>query len=150
MNKLVWWGTYFFLLFDFMYFSVYPVKSLEFSTWEKLDVQCHLNVKCSGLYNMRMFSDIDECHDNACLNGGTCIDGVNSFHNQEWHINNLDYPLKCCNVALHKGCWFHGNWKNEIVFWHHKILKSSLHNKVTIWHNKKLILLSDFWSYYTF
>lgn len=25
------------------------------------------------------FLDIDECHTNPCRNGGTCIDGLNSF-----------------------------------------------------------------------
>ena len=27
-----------------------------------------------------IFLDINECYSNPCLNGGTCVDGVNLFH----------------------------------------------------------------------
>ena len=26
-----------------------------------------------------MFADIDDCTDTSCLNGGTCVDGVDTF-----------------------------------------------------------------------
>lgn len=33
----------------------------------------------SVAYSCQYFSDIDDCEVTPCMNGGTCIDGINSY-----------------------------------------------------------------------
>jgi hypothetical protein len=38
-------------------------------------VKCHFNVNVM----LMKYLDIDDCADTPCLNGGICIDGINSY-----------------------------------------------------------------------
>ena len=37
------------------------------------------NIRCSVILLSFLLSDIDDCVDQPCLNGGTCVDGVNDY-----------------------------------------------------------------------
>ena len=60
-------------------------------------------------------TDIDDCHPNECLNGGVCVDGVNSFKCDCKH----GFTGDICNTSKHQSVHSHGRVKLEIVIRHY-------------------------------
>ena len=62
--------TYLFICPNYSWVKFDPdffIEMFLYTFWIKIDKKIHL------------FSDIDECNPNQCLNGAVCIDGINGY-----------------------------------------------------------------------
>ena len=62
-------------------------------------------------------TDIDDCHPNECLNGGVCVDGVNSFRCDCKH----GFTGDICNTSKPYSVYNHYMVKLEITISHYLV-----------------------------
>ena len=60
-------------------------------------------------------TDIDDCHPNECLNGGVCVDGVNSFKCDCKH----GFTGDICNTSKHYLVYDYRRSKLQIITSHY-------------------------------